>query len=84
MSTFVLDELGLPYALGEKVPIAFTFLGNEIEEEFTVCGYYQGDRIAHASELFLSECYWNALKGSLTDEDFINWGEEHPNDQGSD
>ena len=80
VNTFILDDLGLPHALGEKVPIAFTFQGKEVEEEFTVCGYYQGDHIAHASELFLSESYWNELKGSLTDEDFIKWGEEHPED----
>lgn len=82
VNTFILDDLGLPHALGEKVPIAFTFQGKEVEEEFTVCGYYQGDHIAHASELFLSESYWNELKGSLTDEDFIKWGEEHPEDSG--
>lgn len=82
VDTFILDDFGLPYALGEKVPIAFTFQGKEVEEEFTVCGYYQGDHIAHASEFFLSESYWNELKGSLTDEDFIKWGEEHPEDSG--
>jgi len=82
VDTFILDELGLPCALGERVPISFTFYGREIEEVFTVCGYYQGDHIAHASELFLSESYWNELKGSLMDEDFIKWGKEHPEDQG--
>ncbi|MBD5458362.1 MAG: FtsX-like permease family protein [Lachnospiraceae bacterium] len=82
VNTFILDELGLPYKLGEKVPIDFTFQGKEIKEEFIVCGYYQGDHISHASELFLSEIYWEELKGGLTDEDFIEWGEEHPNDQG--
>lgn len=82
VDTFILDDLGLPHALGEKVPIVFTFQGKKVEEEFTVCGYYQGDHIAHASELFLSESYWNELKGSLTDEDFLKWGEEHPEDNG--
>lgn len=80
VDTFVLDELGLPHALGVKVPICFSFQGREIEEEFIVCGYYQGNYIAHASELFLSESYWKGLKGSLTDEDFKAWGEVHLED----
>ena len=45
-----------------------------------MCGYYEGDYIAHASECFLSESYWNELKGSLTDEDFKGWGEAHIED----
>lgn len=80
VDTFTLDELMLPYALGEKIPIKFTFMGEPIEDEFIVCGYYQGDHIAHASELFFSENYWLKLKGSLTDEDFVNWSMEHPED----
>lgn len=80
VDTFVLDELGLPHELGVKVPIRFSFQGREIEEEFTLCGYYEGDYIAHASECFLSESYWNELKGSLTDEDFKAWGEAHIED----
>lgn len=80
VDTFVLDELQLPHALDVKVPICFSFQGKEIKEEFVVCGYYQGDSISHASELFLSESYWEELKGGLTDEDFKAWGEVHPED----
>ncbi len=80
--TFVLEELGEPCELGAKIPICFSFMGEEIEKEFTLCGFYQGDSIAHASELFVSECFWKALKGSLADEDFVRWKEEHPEDAG--
>lgn len=82
VDTFILDELGLPYALGEKIPLTFSFMGGTVEDEFVVCGWYQGDHIAHASELFMSESYWMKLKGSLTDEDFVNWAKEHPEDKG--
>ena len=77
VDTFIFDELHLPYALGEKIPITFTFMGETIEEEFIVSGWYQGDYVSYASELCLSESYWTKLKGSLTDEDFITWAEEH-------
>ena len=36
VDTFTLDELMLPYALGEKIPIKFTFMGEPIEDEFIV------------------------------------------------
>ena len=76
VDTFIFDELHLPYALGEKIPIVFSFRGETIEEEFIVSGWYQGDYVSHASELCLSESYWTKLKGSLTDEDFIAWDEK--------
>ncbi len=82
VDTFILDELGLPYELGQKIPLRFAFMGETIEDEFTVCGWYQGDTVAHASELFLSESYWTKLRGAYTDEDFRRWGEEHPEDRG--
>lgn len=81
VNTFVLDELHLPYALGEKIPLTFRFLDQTVEDEFVVSGWYRGDYVAHASELFVSEDYWNKLKGSLTDEDFLRWREEHPEDR---
>ena len=82
VDTFTLDEFNLPYAPGEKIPLRFSFMGEAIEDEFVVSGWYQGDNIAHASELLISESYWMKLKGSYTDEDFINWKEEHPEDNG--
>lgn len=80
--SFVLEELGAPCELGTKIPLRFFFLGEKVEEEFTLCGYYQGDPIAHASELFVSERFWKGLKGSLTDEDLVRWQEEHPENAG--
>lgn len=80
--TFVLEELGLPCILGEKIPLRFSFLGETVEEEFVLCGFYRGDAVSHASELFVSEKYWTELKGSHTEEDFVRWKQEHPEDSG--
>lgn len=82
VDTYVFDELGLPCAVGEKIPLQFTFMGETVEEEFVVCGWYEGDAISHASELFVSESYWTDLKGGYTDEDFAAWKEIHPEDAG--
>lgn len=82
VDTFILDELKLPYALGETVPLKFSFMGQEIEKEFTVSGWYQGDAVSHASELFVSEGFWDELRDGRSDEDFVTWSEEHPEDNG--
>lgn len=82
VDTLVLDALGLPYRIGENVPLTFTFHGKTIHHSFTLSGWYQGDQISHASQCYLSKEYWAELKGSLTDEDFLSWGKTHPNDAG--
>ena len=80
VDTFVMDECKIPHALGEKITLVIPFMGKKVEKEFTVSGWYEGDSISHASELFVSEAFWMELKGDLTDADFKAWGEEHPED----
>lgn len=82
VDTIVLDELKADYKVGEKITLVFSFLGEKIEKEFTVSGWYEGNRIMHASELIISEAYWKGLKGNLSDEDFREWGEANPQDKG--
>lgn len=47
-----------------------------------MCGWYEGNRLGHASELYVSEAFWNQLKGNLTDRDFKKWAKENPQDTG--
>ena len=82
VDTIVLDELKADYKVGEKITLIFSFLGEKIEKEFTVSGWYEGNRIMHASELIIAEAYWKELKGNLSDEDFREWGEANPQDKG--
>ncbi len=82
VDTFAMDALKIPHKIGEKITLIFSFLGKEIEKEFTISGYYEGDSISHASELFISEDFWITLKGDLTDADFKAWAEKHPDDIG--
>lgn len=83
VDTHIMDEQKLPYALGGKVRLAFTFMGEPFDQEFTVCGYYKGDSISHASEVFVSEPFWQKVRKSRTEADFRAWGEEHPEDEGT-
>ena len=82
VDTIILDELKADYKVGEKITLIFSFLGEKIEKEFTVSGWYEGNRIMHASELIIAEAYWKELKGNLSDEDFREWGEANPQDKG--
>lgn len=82
VDTYVLDELRLPHKLGGEIPLEFTFHGKKITRTFRVCGWYEGNRLGHASELYVSEAFWNQLKGNLTDRDFKEWGKANPQDAG--
>lgn len=82
VDTIVLDELQMPHQVGVKIPLKFTFCGEIIEREFTVSGWYKGDYVGHASELFLSESFWQELRGDWTDENFLEWYKSNPNDSG--
>ncbi len=82
VDTFLMSELGLAQELGQKVPLVFQFMGETVEKEFSVSGYYEGNLISHASELFVSEPFWQQVKGDRTEEDFRAWQKEHPQDQG--
>ncbi|MDO4277002.1 MAG: ABC transporter permease [Eubacteriales bacterium] len=80
VDTFVLDELKLPYKLGVQVPLSFSFHGEQIEKTFTVCGWYEGDSVSHATQIYVSKAYWEKLKGNLTDRDFQDWIRKSPQD----
>ena len=78
VDTIVMDEFQLPPKVGEKIQLSFYFCGEFIEKEFTVSGWYEGDYVSHASELFLSEAFWRELRGERTDAYFLDWYETHP------
>lgn len=82
VDTIVLDELGVRYETGALVPLTFTFMGQKYEKTFKLSGWYRGDAIAHASQLYVSEAFWEELCAGRSDEDFIAWEQEHPENQG--
>lgn len=82
VDTFVMDELKIPHSAGQKVLLELEFMGETAEKEFTVSGWYQGDSISHASQLYVSEAFWLELKGNRTEEDFKAWAAKNPQDKG--
>ena len=69
--TLTLEALGIPAEIGEKVSLEFEFMGEKTEQEFTLCGWYQGNEISHASELYVSQAYFEELSRGYTEQDFV-------------
>lgn len=82
VDTYVMDELKLPHTLGGKVPLVFEFMGQTIKKEFRISGYYEGNAISHASELFISEPFWQNVRGDRTEADFRALAKEYPQEEG--
>jgi len=77
-----LQEWNIPCQVGETVKLEFQFLGKNITKDFLISGWYEGDHISMASQLYVSEAYWKELCGEKTDADFVEWGEEHSDQMG--
>lgn len=55
--TIVLDMLGIPHELGQKITLKIK-IGNKIyEDRFNLAGYWEGDKVAGASNVYLSKNY---------------------------
>lgn len=53
-SSIVLKALGIPCKIGEKIPLMIDVDGKIIEEEFTLAGWWEGDKVAMAQEIWVS------------------------------
>lgn len=62
VSSLVLDRLGVPHELGQKVKITWekweeNYEAKTVTDEFTVTGYWEGDKAVLAQLLFVSQDY---------------------------
>ena len=60
-STLTLDMLDIPHELGQRVPLEFTVHGKEYSEEFTLCGFWPGDDVMRATQVWLSREYTSSI-----------------------
>lgn len=67
-STIVLDALGLDHKLGEKVSLTYTVGDRQINKEFSLSGYWQGDSIAMAQMVWISKAYCDRVAPVATEE----------------
>ena len=60
VSSLVLDSLGVPYELGQKVSVSWMTddaTGNVQTDEFVLSGYWKGDKAVLGQLIFVSEAY---------------------------
>lgn len=60
-STLVLDALGIPHQIGEKIRLTFDSNGKKRTETFTLCGYWKGDSISMAQQFWVSKVYCDEI-----------------------
>lgn len=56
-STLVLDALGIPHKVGEKVTLKISVDGKQITDDFILSGFWEGDSVAMAQQCFVSREY---------------------------
>lgn len=55
--TLVLEKLGVPARLGETVTLTYSVCGEEYTESFVLSGFWDGDIIMSASQVWVSKAY---------------------------
>lgn len=75
-NTIVLEQLGVPFEIGSPVTIVYTLGGKKHEETFTLVGYWEGDILMPANQIWLSRAYVEKqLKEFVPgEEDFVGIG----------
>ena len=69
--TTVMDLLGVPHEVGAALTLSYSFMGKERQDSFIISGWYQGDMIAGASELYISQAYLGQISEGYTEQDFV-------------
>ncbi|MGL5254302.1 MAG: ABC transporter permease, partial [Brevinema sp.] len=55
--TLVLEALGISAKIGESVTLTYSLNGQEVTHSFTLCGFWQGDKLMQASQVWLNRSY---------------------------
>lgn len=55
--TLVLERLGIEATLGQSLTLTYSVAGKQVTDTFTLVGYWQGDKLMQASQMWLSQSY---------------------------
>lgn len=72
--TKVLDLLGVPHELGQKVTFTYPLGDKKITDTFTLCGFWETDETMLASQIWLSKDYVADKLASYDKEADLSWG----------
>jgi len=62
-NTIVLDALGVNHETGSKVPLVFTVGDRTYSQSFVLSGFWEGDRVMRAQQIWLSKEYAVSVLG---------------------
>lgn len=65
-TTNVLDALGVPHELGQTVTLMFSVKGKQYTQDFTLCGFWEGDIAMGANEIYVSRAYCDEVAPVIT------------------
>ncbi|GHV40622.1 efflux ABC transporter permease [Clostridia bacterium] len=71
-SAIMLDALGVTCEIGASVPLEFTVGGKKYAEDFSLVGYWPGDKAMGGQQVWLSREYVNSVlaESTLSESDF--------------
>ena len=72
VDSIVMEMLNIPHKIGAEVALKFKFMGREYDEMFTVSGWYEGDPVIGASQVYLSNTFLNQIMKNYTESDFVS------------
>ncbi|BCN28801.1 ABC transporter permease [Anaeromicropila herbilytica] len=67
-STIVLDALGIKHRLGEHITLELSINGVTQRKSYILSGYWKGDKVATAQEIWVSKQYCNRVAPVITGE----------------
>ncbi len=65
-TTNVLDALGVPHELGQTVTLTFSVKGKQYTQDFTLCGFWEGEIAMGANEIYVSRAYCDEVAPVIT------------------
>jgi putative ABC transport system permease protein len=65
-NTIVLDALGVNHETGSKVPLVFTVGDRTYSQSFVLSGFWEGDKVMRAQQVWLSKEYADSVLGENT------------------
>lgn len=71
VDTIVMDMLSIPHQIGAEIPLIYDFMGKTYEDTFIVSGWYKGDLVIGASQVYLSRAYLDKISANYTEADFL-------------
>lgn len=75
MPDTVLDMLGVPHKVGEKIELEYTCNGKEYKDTFKLSGFWKANEAAMAQEIWLSKDYVIDKTGNVTENFYQSGGD---------